>query len=285
MDIVTELYKISRSDLEASECLYNNKHYTQSLFYFQQAVEKANKSFFLHLEVIKPENLKKSIGHYPLKIYKMIMEKQKLQIEEYFRKTSSFPKARDTIFHKQVEQYKKALENGLKMLDSFKYDLPSLIRELSSIKEPKKIKLTRRLKMRLKAEFLKSSKEFVAFISSFQTSQAIKAREQLKKISTNDIDKFPDTLIKFLNPMLFYMYAISCVLSTLYSTAVITLPHSTDTRYPNIEKNMSPLLVYKKKLSIIKYLPYFFVLFKKALSLMPKLFNPIAIGKNRSLRG
>ena len=37
--------EIAKSDLSASKCLFNNDFYPQSLFFFQQSVEKAVKSY------------------------------------------------------------------------------------------------------------------------------------------------------------------------------------------------------------------------------------------------
>lgn len=43
----TERLNIAKSDLEASRVLYENQLYPQAIFYFQQNVEKANKSLAL----------------------------------------------------------------------------------------------------------------------------------------------------------------------------------------------------------------------------------------------
>jgi hypothetical protein len=45
LDNAKEFYKISRSDLEASKLLFDHGKYPQSIFYLQQSVEKATKSF------------------------------------------------------------------------------------------------------------------------------------------------------------------------------------------------------------------------------------------------
>lgn len=47
MNIAEILLEISKKDLEAAKCLYENKFYSQAIFYLQQSVEKAAKSFGL----------------------------------------------------------------------------------------------------------------------------------------------------------------------------------------------------------------------------------------------
>jgi HEPN domain-containing protein len=42
-DIVNSLLKIAKSDLRASKLLYKEKLYSQSIYFFQQSIEKSNK--------------------------------------------------------------------------------------------------------------------------------------------------------------------------------------------------------------------------------------------------
>lgn len=82
MNVAEILLEISKRDLEAANCLYQNKFYPQAVFYLQQSVEKAAKSFGLLAKMIDESELKGSIGHNPLKIHKKIMDQQRQKIEE-----------------------------------------------------------------------------------------------------------------------------------------------------------------------------------------------------------
>ncbi len=55
--------EIAKSDLSASKCLFNNKFYPQSLFFFQQSVEKAVKSFGISVGLLKDEKAVKIYSH------------------------------------------------------------------------------------------------------------------------------------------------------------------------------------------------------------------------------
>ena len=61
------MLKISESNLRASEILYMYNQYSESIFLFQQSVEKANKFFGCALNIISEDEMK-SIGHDPTRI-------------------------------------------------------------------------------------------------------------------------------------------------------------------------------------------------------------------------
>lgn len=61
-----KLLEKSKDDLDSTKILFENKKYSNSIFCFQQSVEKSAKSFFLLNEVLKSQELRK-IGHKPSK--------------------------------------------------------------------------------------------------------------------------------------------------------------------------------------------------------------------------
>ena len=63
-----DLIKIAETDIRASKILYDNKLYTQALFYFQQSVEKVSKYIGLQMACIS-ESLLKNISHDPTKLF------------------------------------------------------------------------------------------------------------------------------------------------------------------------------------------------------------------------
>jgi hypothetical protein len=63
-----DLIKIAETDIRASKILYDNKLYTQALFYFQQSVEKVSKYIGLQMACIS-ESMLKNISHDPTKVF------------------------------------------------------------------------------------------------------------------------------------------------------------------------------------------------------------------------
>ena len=84
MKLSTSYYDIAVVDIKASKILFGNKLYSQSVFYFQQSVEKANKAFAILTEIISEEEAKFDRDHNTNKIYKRIIDKQTNEIEQYF---------------------------------------------------------------------------------------------------------------------------------------------------------------------------------------------------------
>lgn len=66
---------ISKEDLNASKLLYDNKFYPQSLFYFQQSVEKSIKYLGIRDEIIDQKDLIQNINHKSSLILKKAMIK------------------------------------------------------------------------------------------------------------------------------------------------------------------------------------------------------------------
>jgi HEPN domain-containing protein len=78
------LIEISKEDFEASKLLYENCFYPQSLFYFQQSIEKLIKYLGLKCELIKEHDLKRKIGHDSNLIFKEAITKyQNLNISNF----------------------------------------------------------------------------------------------------------------------------------------------------------------------------------------------------------
>lgn len=60
MSFAETLFEIARTDLEAAKCLFEQELYPQAVFYLQQSVEKATKSFGLLKDIIKEGEVKES---------------------------------------------------------------------------------------------------------------------------------------------------------------------------------------------------------------------------------
>jgi len=69
-----ELLDIAKSDLDASERLYEDGSYNQAVFYLEQSIEKTAKAFGLEVGIIEEEELQ-SLGHHHEKIFIQIQDK------------------------------------------------------------------------------------------------------------------------------------------------------------------------------------------------------------------
>ena len=65
---------VASHDIEACKVLRDNKLYAQSLFYFQQSVEKCSKYIGLEIGGFSNKELKE-ISHNPIKLFKKMAEK------------------------------------------------------------------------------------------------------------------------------------------------------------------------------------------------------------------
>jgi len=117
MDLVEEYLKIAKKDLKATEILYENKLYPQSLFYFAQSVEKANKALALGLNKYTEEDMRK-VNHDATRIYKDNIIELKQRYGRLSRNLNRLPELKNTDFIKNlgVEDKIKECVDSLKQL-------------------------------------------------------------------------------------------------------------------------------------------------------------------------
>lgn len=90
--VAENLLKISKEDLKSSILLYENENYTQALFYFHQAVEKATKHLALSYGITEIE-FRQKIKHNGIKLFKEMFKRIQIQndfIPIPFEVTSEF---------------------------------------------------------------------------------------------------------------------------------------------------------------------------------------------------
>ena len=73
---------VASHDIEACKVLRDNKLYAQSLFYFQQSVEKCSKYIGLEIGGFSNKELKE-ISHNPIKLFKKMAEKINKENDDY----------------------------------------------------------------------------------------------------------------------------------------------------------------------------------------------------------
>jgi HEPN domain-containing protein len=276
MELANLLIEISQSDLEASRVLHSNGLHSQSYFQFQQAVEKANKAWGLFNNIITEDELYK-LQHDQLKIYRKSIVSEEKKIKDLIKTLEPHPKLHTHPFieEKKFGDYTNSLNEGLRFIDSLRNvdlveisasDLNVLIRELKKI-ENTKIKLPRNYSDKLKKEFEK----LIDWIGNFNTPQAFQRQKELR-VLLYDKDKYQelcDVLPKILQVMIDSIF----IHYTFYFCAIITIQHSSLTRYPDEDK-VSPLDIYDSKLPLVKKQQIFMDLFDKALIKFIEIQNP-----------
>ena len=121
--------EISEEDLQASKLLFNNQLYPQSIFYFQQAVEKLIKYFGLKNDIIQEKETLK-VSHISSKIFKKAIKQisphvnLNLDIDEDFEKMNKFITTNplDIVIPKVIEE----IQNAYQQKNRSPYDLSKI---------------------------------------------------------------------------------------------------------------------------------------------------------------
>lgn len=245
---------IARNDLKSSRLLYDNGHHRTSYFFFQQAAEKANKAF-AHFAGLLSDKEFKDIQHDQLKIYRKTITKQEREIKTLVHALKPYPKVANHQILQQINftDYQRTLSESISFIDSLRsydliniptMDLNQLLGQLETVKNTK-LKIPRDFEAVRKTQMVKVAD----WIGQFETQDGIDAKTEFL-ILMDDPDKskeFYDLIVKQILPL---VIDIAFVNLTLYCCAIITVQHSSLTRYPN--KNVNPDTVYTKRLPIVK---------------------------------
>lgn len=277
MKLINEFLLIAKEDLKASKILYKHRLYPQAMFYFSQSVEKANKAFLLNTSKYSEKEIL-DIGHDSVKVYKILttdIKRRYNKLQEDFEKLPDFRNTEfvtnldiqskeeecDKVLRKleETQKGKKDLvfisnEEIVKCLDKIQINERDIKEGISEIA---KFELTEQMWNECKNEIIaqlnnSNNKEIShhieeEFNNSGLTIQQIE--DMIKKMHSGTIHFF-----SFLHP--------------LYLLAVITLPHSVLTRYP--QKDLHPQEIYTQELAVIQKLPDLFKVHSKALKDLEK---------------
>ncbi len=99
-ELANNFLKVSKSDLDASICLFEKGFYPQSLFFFQQSVEKATKSFGISVGLLKNKEQIRGLSHDTLAMFEKLVKK----FLELLKKNSS-----DEIQKQYIDSFIKNL--------------------------------------------------------------------------------------------------------------------------------------------------------------------------------
>lgn len=255
------LLEIADKDLEAAKCLYDKELYPQSIFYLQQSVEKAAKSFGLVMGIISENELKgrEGVGHHPYKIYKKLFSMQKKSLKKINEGIKKAPNVKELPLIKTIDLNKIPNETDelLNFFDDLRQgeDIFFLSNEEIEgwIEDLNKLKAEVEELNEGATTFSISNEEFdrvkQGVLKSFDALYEYKPQkiEKMRKVLDNAIT--PDQveeMIKMISPPLNDGVFVS--VSLLY-LSIITFPHVVS-RYPNDDFN--PLEIYNRDLPIIQ---------------------------------
>ena len=118
MEKKSTLIEISKEDLKAATVLYENRLFPQSLFFFQQSIEKLSKHLGISNEIIEPGKLQSEINHKSLLIFSKLAKKtgelvgdSELNIDNDYQKIINLHKTAPLsellpVVKKTIEYYK-----------------------------------------------------------------------------------------------------------------------------------------------------------------------------------
>jgi HEPN domain-containing protein len=246
--------ELALSDLKSSQLLHDNKHFRTSYFFFQQAAEKANKAFVLFAGQLTQKDFK-DIQHDQLKIYRKTIVKQENELKTLIQGLEPLEKISDhkLVSTTNLKQYSKSLLDSVQHIDSLRnydlinisvVDLNYLLRQLKTIKETK-IKIPVNYEKKFKNVML----SVADWVGQFETQEAIEGKKEIMNFINNkeQSKQLWEVLVNQIFPLMIDLVFINL---TLYFCAIITIQHSSLSRYPDNDR--SPENIYIPKLPLVK---------------------------------
>lgn len=276
MELLREFLKMANMDLKSSKILYEHRLYPQSVFYFSQSVEKANKAFALTTgKYIEKDML--AFSHDPIKIYKHLINEAKKRYSNLALGLDELPDLKNTEFAinldlknkingcdieiKNLEDIRKRKEDLTFMP---KREIAKIIKEIEVIEKEleedilkiKNFELTEQIwneqKWEVKKQLSNPNKELTSYIEKELNNSSISLQEL-------------ETALKKMYLGASFLIIISY---SLFYLAVITLPHSVTTRYP--QNKLYPTKIYNSRLAIVQSPPSLFEVQSKTLKNLDK---------------
>jgi HEPN domain-containing protein len=271
-------FEISQKDLKASKLLFKNKLYPQAVFYLQQSVEKATKSFGILNEIITLEEARYDVGHDSLKIYKKMMkslQKEMEYFEEIINKnprlgknkivediTSNFSSKKmreylnslNDMDNKRVYNFpsKKDIESSIKLLDIIESKLGKS--SLPSILTKQKLE-----------ESVKNMEEPLDTFSELDPEIVDQVKNGVNELLA------PDSRNVILGIGEFWMDLLYVLFSLFLLSYLLPWYHAIYTKYPD-EKGQNPREIYNEEHPLIRFYDDLVKIMEKTLSKMGNLF-------------
>jgi hypothetical protein len=218
MENKSTLIEISEEDLNATRILYENKLFPQSIFFFQQSIEKLSKHLGISNEIIEPGKLQSEINHKSLLIFSKLAKRTG-------ELTGDSELNIDNDYQKIINLHKIAPLSELLPI------VKNTIEYYKNLPLPKNIE------------------DIVLRVQDFTNRN--KGSEKLTETSLNNYNRFK--LEEFFRLMPMYI----CATMTLFMLSPIFSDLVSKIRYPIGDNFINPSKIYNLDHELIIYLPYF----------------------------
>lgn len=276
---------IALEDLDCSTILYHRGHYAQSVFYLQQAVEKAVKSMGLHFGLINEEDLQRKVSHNSLEVYKKPANTFADDVVSLNKELDTHPEFKNimnlsgTDFDEFASDMKKAKHEWSKYIgDVAKYnftteELQELITKIDEINADIENANTKICEESISDEdFAAAKEELRNYVeTAFQQSTI---PDDLKEKMVKELQSVFST--QFPNKDVFEYVSYLSINATgiglnLFYLSVITSLHASKARYP--EKDFNPLTFYTTECPLIERMPEIQNITRQTLERMDEMYD------------
>lgn len=288
---------IAKQDLKSSKLLYDNGYYPQSIFLFQQSIEKAVKSIAIWVEFTDIRNAQHKIGHKGAKFYQIangnwIDKVKKLKNNkdstEAISKIMGFDNIYDDIveIEEEIQEKDDWTNSFLKNIGDYtnlsnEY-LNDILLDLEQLREEYNLELLE------KTNFFKTDDEWVQFIeetaemvkkmiefySGKYVEQGISVPENLTETVGEQFQSLLNvTGKKTWNQMASILCDTNYVLKSLFYLSILADPHAINARYP--EEYFNPLDFYTTDLPLVNSFPQFTDIAENVLDILDNMYVSI----------
>ena len=253
---VKQWLDVAKNDLRSSRILYYAGVYNNSYFLFQQAVEKANKTYAFWAEVITEAQFE-DIGHNPLIIYKRTLERKIGETKHLIKALDRFPNAKKNPLLKEMNfhKYYRSLKDSLHILEAMKKEKYDFITEEDIYEFIENTDEFADAEIELphysSTEFKENLKNIGDLITAFNPEDSDGSKAEFERLISSK-----DGIIAFhklLKLQVQLGVSTSFIEYVFVISAFLTVNHVSSTRY--IEGDQHPMKIYTKKLPVVDLQP------------------------------
>ena len=272
--------EVAKRDLEAARCLSSRKLYPQAVFFLQQSVEKATKSFGLWAKVVTEGEVKDAVGHDAWKVFSKIFGEFYGRLAKLVEALKALPGLKESGLMKELEvselrraydKYRalvsskaslesvafsrKELHDVIAMIDRLRNEANGMRDRLRSVKVGPEDVEGWREEVRKSLEVLSEMRPIV---------DLKEAKEVLDRVFTHQVvEALLRKLSEFLPSATFSAVCLLCL-------SLILSPHAVSSRYPR--DNSSPLEIYDERMPLVQLLDSFMRIAEEALEGLDHLY-------------
>jgi HEPN domain-containing protein len=251
------LLAMAATDLEASETLRERELYVQSLFFFQQSVEKANKALGVIADFLLPEE-SKLVGHSQAELFKKMVKVQlenskilndkRIEVQQIAAIIDKHSGNKHADYLKGLEDAKH-IKSHISDFDVFAYTEQDLLADLEEIEGYPSITFELNPAILVAAE----EKVIGGIISLFNDLKAVQPDLTLGQFET-DLNNDP-AFRKMMNTMIMIQLEILAIFIKTFMPLMylgLMCEKLVRLRYPEADSDLDPLLAVTTKHPLVK---------------------------------